>query len=154
MAARRIPQATVAALVLLVVSTVAVVTLVLARGGLSMPPAGEGGLPTPTTDAVASSSPDALPTSTAVASPSSAGASLAPAPRVTSSAIGDHYALLELCPDRPACYIYVVRAGDNLLSIANYFGVIYATILELNPSIRDPALIKKGQRIILPPPTR
>jgi spore germination protein YaaH len=73
-----------------------------------------------------------------------------PTPRPSS----DRYALLEPCPDRPDCYIYVVRSGDNLQSIASYFGVPYARVLELNPSISDPALITKGDRIILPPPTR
>ncbi len=58
------------------------------------------------------------------------------------------------CPDRPNCYIYTVRAGDNLTSIVNWFGVPMATVLSLNTWIHDPALIKEGDRLILPPPTR
>ncbi|HEY6056474.1 MAG TPA: LysM peptidoglycan-binding domain-containing protein [Candidatus Limnocylindrales bacterium] len=75
-------------------------------------------------------------------------------PKPTANPTSNRYAYLVACPDRPDCYIYTVRAGDNLRSIANWFGVSYDTVLRLNPAIVDPALIRKGDPIALPPPTR
>jgi hypothetical protein len=60
---------------------------------------------------------------------------------------------LEPCPDRPDCYIYTVRSGGNLVSIANYFGVPLETVYELNRWVRTTGL-RAGQELILPPPTR
>lgn len=62
----------------------------------------------------------------------------------------DRLALLEPCPDRPDCAIYVVRAGDNLVSIARFFGVPIETMLLLNPQITEPSLIYTGLAVRLP----
>ena len=69
-------------------------------------------------------------------------------PRPTS----DRYALLTACPDKPDCWLYRVRAGDNLFSIANYFGVPLAKVKALNPWTANG--LRAGRDLILPPPTR
>jgi hypothetical protein len=75
---------------------------------------------------------------------------LSPTPAPTS----DRYLLLVPCPDAADCWIYRVRSGDNLVSIANYFGVRYDTVLDMNPTIGDPTRIRAGDAIRMPPPTR
>jgi len=72
-----------------------------------------------------------------------------PAPRPSS----DRYVLLEACPDAPDCWIYTVRNGDNLVSIARYFGVPFEVVTELNPWTETTPLVA-GQELRLPPPTR
>jgi hypothetical protein len=66
-------------------------------------------------------------------------------------ATSDRYA--PACPDAPDCWIYKVRAGDNLVSIARYFGVSFETVTELNPWTQTTKLVA-GQELRLPPPTR
>ncbi|HEX5013936.1 MAG TPA: LysM domain-containing protein [Candidatus Limnocylindrales bacterium] len=73
-----------------------------------------------------------------------------PAPRPTS----DRYLLLVPCPNAADCWIYTVRAGDNLRSIVNYFGVEYGDVLSMNPAITNPTNIHAGDEIRMPPPTR
>jgi LysM repeat protein len=65
----------------------------------------------------------------------------------------DPFARLEPCPNRDACYRYVVRPGDRLSTIAGRFGLTVVAILELNPAIDDPNTIYSGQVIRLPDPT-
>ena len=58
----------------------------------------------------------------------------------------------EPCPGTSRCWIYTVRAGDNLFSIANYFGVSQDSIYDRNPFVRNG--LRPGQNLRLPPPTR
>jgi LysM repeat protein len=61
--------------------------------------------------------------------------------------------LLKPCPNTPRCWIYTVRSGDNLYSIANYFGVSMNSIYARNPWVKNTGL-RAGQQLRLPPPTR
>jgi LysM repeat protein len=65
----------------------------------------------------------------------------------------DRYKLLKACPNTPKCWIYTVRSGDNVYSIAHYFGVSQDSIYARNPWLRNTGL-RAGQQLRLPPPTR
>lgn len=163
----------------LVAAAVVSIGFLLARGGLTMPDASVGpssvaaGSPAPTVvvAAVASPSPTATATPTPAPTPSPAPtptaspaptlaptptATLAPTPPLTATPApsSDRYVLLKPCPGTANCWIYTVRSGDNLRSIANYFGIPYPTVLDMNPQITDPTTIRAGDQVRMPPPTR
>ena len=75
-----------------------------------------------------------------------------PPPRPTAKPTSNRYALLKPCPDTPNCYLYVIRSGDNLYSIANYFGVPLKIVKASNPWTSSG--LKVGRTLRLPPPTR
>jgi hypothetical protein len=106
-----------------------------------------------------SPAPPALPTLPAVLVPSLAPeptpspAAGAPATATPRPAI-NRRDFLKKCPGQPRCYVYTVQRGDNLKGVAQWWGVSVKSILELNPQIRDPRVIYRGNRIVLPPPGR
>ena len=82
------------------------------------------------------------------ATPSPAG------PGSTGTATASRLRLVTACPGAADCYVYVVRAGDNLFSIAAFFGVDLDRVRELNPAIGADSLIRTGQHLVIPTPTR
>lgn len=99
-----------------------------------------------------SASPTPVPSSTPSPTPTpkpSAAPTRTPRPTATS----DRYALLVACPNTPKCWIYTVRSGDNLYSIAHYFGVSEARLRSMNPWLAEQGL-RAGQKLRMPPPTR
>jgi LysM repeat protein len=159
---RTVTPAIAAALVVLAASFALSVAFVLANGGLDLPAAQR---PSNSSSAVAEASSPAA-TSTALAGQSIPPASPAPGsstptatpttrptPAATPRSSSNRYDLLTACPDTPDCWIYVVRQGDNLFSIARYFGVPLGVVEERNPWTKDTQLVA-GQKLLLPPPTR
>jgi LysM repeat protein len=100
----------------------------------------------------------AVPSETTAATPSaiptpSSTPLLTPKPSPAATPKSDRYKLLKACPNTPKCWIYTVRSGDNLFSIARYFGVSMDSIYARNPWLRNTHL-RAGQQLRLPPPTR
>lgn len=57
---------------------------------------------------------------------------------------------LDPCPDRSNCYLYVVRPGDRLSTIAGRYGTTTSAILALNPKITNANQIYSGEAIRIP----
>jgi LysM repeat protein len=98
--------------------------------------------PTPTTTA----RPTPLPTPRPSATP--AGGS------VTGSPSASRLAVLTKCPGQSDCYVYTIRAGDNLWSIAHWFGVPVDRVVAMNPWLGPQQTVRAGQMLIIPTPTR
>ena len=160
---RTVTPATAGALVAFAAAFLLSVAFVIANGGLVLSAAATrspGAADVAAGNSPASTASSAAPTATPTVSATAAPAPL-PTPRPTPSsgttatppASSDRYALLKACPDEPGCWIYLVRSGDNLSSIANYFGVKLQTVQTLNPWTSSTRL-QAGQQLRLPPPTR
>jgi hypothetical protein len=180
-AGRAVPRATLVALLILVLSAGISFGFVVRRGGIDMPvavvaatatplaavaasgtPLGEGtpapasspsptpvpptaGTPTPTPGSSSSPTPAVSPTTAASPTPTASPAA---------ASVSSRYAVLVPCPGRAGCYRYTVRAGDNLTSIAHWFGVSIATIYAWNPTYARGAGLRAGNVLEMPPPTR
>jgi hypothetical protein len=168
----RLTPAILAALLVLAASFALSVGFVVANGGIDLSAAGaspqagiESVVPSPgaSTEPVASGPPAVSSAPSADPSPgASVGAATAtpttpatptPVPAATPLPSSDRYALLEPCGDEPDCWIYTVRQGDNLVSIARYFGIPFDVVTERNPWTETTPLVA-GQELRLPPPTR
>ena len=169
----RLTPAVFSALLVLALSFALSVGFVVANGGMelaglpggspqdsvaSIPPNPEPSQPPPTDPPSAQPAPPtAEPSVEASVDAATATPSVAPtptpAPTATPRPSSDRYALLEPCGDEPDCWIYTVREGDNLVSIARYFGVPLGVVTERNPWTETTPLVA-GQELRLPPPTR
>ena len=171
-AGRTMSPAMLGSLVVLVMALTASVAFVLARGGVmsigpSASPSGSAPVavvspsiapvsPTAVAEVTPTPAPTPAPTPTPAATPAASPTpSPTPAPTRTPrpSPTSDRYQLLRACPNTPRCYIYTVRRGDNVFSIARYFGVSQDSIYARNPWLRNSGL-RAGQQLRLPPPTR
>jgi hypothetical protein len=103
--------------------------------------------PSPSPSQVPSDSPAPTPPPSPTPAPSAR-----PTPQPTPAPTSDRYALLTRCPSTPDCWIYTIRSGDNLRSIANWFGVSYDRVRAMNPGLAVP--IHAGDRLRIPTPTR
>jgi hypothetical protein len=170
---RTMSTAMLASLVVLVMALSMSVAYVMARGGaLGIGPAGSpaasgpvavgspsaSSLPVASPSEVAEATPTAEPRPTATPTPEPT-ATPSPTPEPTPkrtprpSPSSDRYQLLKACPNTARCFIYTVRSGDNLFSIAHYFGVSTDSLYARNPWLRGTGL-RAGQQLRMPPPTR
>jgi len=101
-------------------------------------------------------SPSRAPEASGSPAPSGSPARTAP-PASPSAAPGggpsaSRLAVLKPCPGKSGCYVYTIRAGDNLYSIAHWFGVPLDTVYAWNPAVKSG--IRPGMAIRIPTPTR
>jgi hypothetical protein len=169
-----VPRATVAALLVLVLSAGISFGFVVQRGGIDLPAAAATAAPTgvavvatpspavtdaPTVAPTASPTPEPTASPTALPTPeptpsTTAAPTATPGTTATPEPTSDRYTLLKPCPNRDGCWIYTVRSGDNLFSIAHYFGHSLRTVYAWNPRYAEGARLRSGDQIRMPPPTR
>jgi hypothetical protein len=122
----------------------------------SAPTAGapSAAVPTPGITAPPTESPTVVPTpSTTPSDGPSASASPSATPTASGGPSASRLAVLKRCPGRTGCYVYTIRAGDNVFSIAHWFGVAQDTVYSWNPTLKRTG-IHPGMQIKIPTPTR
>jgi Tfp pilus assembly protein FimV len=107
---------------------------------------------TPSPTIVPTATPTAKPTPKPTATPT-AKPTPKPTAKPTPKPASNRYKLLKACPDKAGCWIYTVHSGDNLFSIAKYFGHSLKTIYTWNPQYPATRL-RVGAQIRMPAPTR
>ena len=171
LAAAALTPAIMGALALFAAAFLISLAFVVSNGGLALPIGGSTptdpgsaagvvtGSPSPSPSPTSTPTPQVTPVATPLESPivtpiptPTAAATASPTATPTTKPLSNRYALLKPCPDEPNCYIYIIRSGDNLASIANYFGVPLSTVKALNPWTATG--LKVGRELRLPPPTR
>jgi hypothetical protein len=164
----------------LVLSFTISAAFVAANGGLTMPPAAIASKPPVASPSLVAAAPSSAAAATLV--PSLAGPVVSPSPTAASASpsatpsptpspsptpkptprptakptpkpTSARFALLTACPGTSDCWIYRIRSGDNLASIANYFGVSLQRVRAMNPWTKTTGL-KSGQQLRIPTPTR
>ncbi len=175
-----VPRAIAAALVVLALSAGISFGFVIQRGGIDLPtsavpPGTASGAAGPVTtpasspaaDAVATPAPTGAPTGQPASSPAPTGAASppptpgattaptptpSPRPPASGGPSASRLAVLKPCPGQSGCYVYTVRTGDNLYSIAHWFGVPLDTVYAWNPASMHG--IRPGEQLKIPTPTR
>lgn len=61
-----------------------------------------------------------------------------------------HYRVPVKHPPKYVSKVYVVKRSDTLSGIARRFGTSVRAILAANPHIKDPNVIRVGQRLVIP----
>ncbi len=172
-----LPRAIAASLLVLALSAGVSFGFVVARGGIDLP---SSPIPSPVAAVPTASAPPSTPVPTGLPTgaptpgatvpptappteaPTAAAVSPTPEPTVGPSATSSsapagpsasRLAVLKPCPAQTGCYVYAVRPGDNLFSIAHWFGVPLDTVYAWNPTLRT-AGIQAGMQIRIPTPTR
>jgi LysM repeat protein len=176
------PRATAGALIVLALSAGISFGFVVQRGGIDLPSAapspsggtavasaavGPGGSATrsastpaptpapsdPPSDVASPGTSSIAPTATPPPNPSRT-AKPKPTPSAASGVpSADRLAVIRPCPGQVGCWIYNVRSGDNLWSIAHWFGVPLDTVYAWNPTIKQTG-IHAGIPLKIPTPTR
>ena len=168
---RTVTPATAGALATFALAFLVSVGFVIANGGLVLTaaagPSPSGGVlgevetaaPTPAATAATTSAPTPTPLVTPSPSPSPTATPTPtpsptpiPTPKTTPKPTSNRFALLMPCPSTPDCYVYIIRSGDNLFSIANYFGVSLTRVQRMNPWVNGGLVVGRALRI--PTPTR
>lgn len=134
-------------------------------GGAPSSPAGSSASVSPLTSALPSAPGSPGPTPGTSAAPASAPPAASPTPATTpvaptaspapspSGPSADRLAVISPCPGQPGCWIYHVRVGDNLWSIAHWFGIPLDTVYAWNPVYKTRS-IRGGDVLKIPTPTR
>jgi hypothetical protein len=133
------------------------VTTPTATAAPSVSPAPTPGLtPSLTPSASAAPTPSPSPVATPAATPAATPPLTpepTPRPTATPRPTSDRFAVITKCPGRKDCWIYTIRRGDNLFSIAHWFGVSIGRIHAMNPWTLTRG-IHPGNELLIPTPTR